>query len=159
MKKFFAFFAFVSVIAFSSCSSSGDDGDEPQTIFIQYTANGTSIQFSESEITTSTNFAQVLDITGEKLNGGQTEERIRFFMNVDPSVGTYQIDGLGPNKPYEVSYVSDMTGNMTTGMNGTLTISSIENNIIQGTFTITGGHGSPSTTVSITNGSFRARLN
>lgn len=163
MKKLLFLFALMSISLFSNCSSNSDDDpdstNEDPDVFIEYTVNGVFTSYLEAEIVVVSSSGEI-DITATKRESGATVERMLIRMTDNPSVGTHQIDGIGPDRDYQISYQSDSTTgiNNPTGTTGTFIISSIQGGYIEGTFSFTGGHvGTPP--VNVTGGRFRVLIN
>ena len=149
-------FAFLAIATFTLQSCSKDDsGDDSSATYIRFTIDNTEYDFKD--IITAESLSITLNgNNGEGIaNPGDTQ--ITIWLPLEPVVGTVEIDnGFGGiNK---VSFSSESMGFVFDfAESGSITITKISNDFIEGTFTATITSESD-TTINITNGKFKAEM-
>ena len=153
MKKSTLIFTLLIGIILSNCSSDDDSGTNNDTeTFIRFNANGTDYDFSEPAIAQSAN----VSINGNQLTGGIITENISIWLPIGFTTGTFQLTGdFGDPGDYKIFYDSQDIGiDGFAPSVGELTLSSITNDFIEGSFSFSGTDNGISITV--TNGTFRS---
>ncbi|ALM50112.1 hypothetical protein AMR72_15125 [Flavobacterium psychrophilum] len=151
MKKLLLIFIAAAVVFACSDddnSNANNGGNGSDEIFITFKANGTTYTM-EPASSTSLKFRVSAD---QGLDS--TYRDITLVMPVEYSIGAHTITDAPSNlEAYEASYSQ---GDVTIdGTNGTLTITALNEDYIEGTFNFT-GNDSDGNSFNITNGSFRA---
>ena len=145
--------AFLVLAVFASCSSDDDSSTpENQDTYIRFTANGTEYDFPTPAIAQSAN----VSINGNQSTNGVITEDISIWLPIGFTTGTFQLTG-GFSEPgdYKVFYDSvDIGIQSFAPTSGEVTISSITNDFIEGSFNFSGEQNGISITV--TNGTFRS---
>ncbi len=138
-------------VMFSSCKKSDSSPGYKMTATLASTAfNNTSFSGDNSTFTAGSGSGWVCKIS----SGGiaTTGVGIELFLYTYKGVGTYSLDGSGSS--YEIGTVS-YDGNV----RGSITITSVSSTSVSGTFYFTGqSNNSPITTVTVSNGSFTAKV-
>ena len=149
MKKFkFVLLTLFTVLTIS-CSSSDDDdnGSASDATYIKFKVNGTQLNMIEPSTITS----MTASISSSVTQGGDVRSMI-LTMPVSPSLGTHDLTSSFDLAAYGASYSN---GSETIDANsGTITITSIGAEYMQGTFSFS--EVSDGVTYNVTEGSFRA---
>ncbi|MEM6516921.1 MAG: hypothetical protein AAF688_12110 [Bacteroidota bacterium] len=149
----------ITVLSLFLClSCSDDDNDNPDNnnnntdIFVRFTANGTDYDFPDPAIAQSANTT----INGSLTENGVITESISIWFPNGFTTGTFQFTGdFGDPGDYKVFYDSvDLGIDGFAPTTGEVTISSISNGFIEGTFFFSGMDNGVS--VDVTNGTFRS---
>lgn len=144
MKK--VIFSFVMIFALFACSSDDDSSDNGDDIFITFKANGTSYTM---EPYTSKSM-EIYIAADQGLD--ETYREIQLRMPVDFSSGSHPIVDSYELEDYKASYTE---GDITIdGTSGTLHITSIDGEYIEGTFEFE-GEDEEGTIYNITEGAFK----
>lgn len=139
-------------LSFASCSSDDSSNNGESELYIKYTFNSVSYDFEPTTITS----LQKLIMGEKEINS--VYNRISLWMPTNPSLGSHEITDETPtNNNLETLHNAELwVGNDTyTATSGTIVVTEINDEYIKGTFTFTGDDGN-GTTVSVTDGSFRA---
>ena len=150
MKKIFSIFM-MAMLLLVSCSKNDDSNDNSNDdVYIKFTVNGQNYNYNPATgISLKTTF-----------NGGEGVDNTYKFINLslpnDYATGTYDIVLSDPNDltTYNAYYESVGDNIDFEADSGTITITSIGSEYVTGTFNFSGDNNG--TTVSVTNGSFRA---
>lgn len=141
------------LITVTSCSSDDDSSTpENQETYIRFTANGMDYDFPTPAIAQSTN----VSINGNQSTNGVITEDISIWLPIGFTTGTFQLTG-GFSEPgdYKIFYDSEDIGIQSFAPStGEVTISSITNDFIEGSFNFSGEQNG--TIISVTNGTFRS---
>ncbi|WP_130735941.1 hypothetical protein [Flavobacterium sp. J27] len=152
MKKVSQFFLILISLTIASCSSDDSSNNGDDALYIRYTFNNVSYDFEPTTITSLQKH-----IMGEK-EINTVYNRISLWMPTNPSLGSHEITDETPTSSnLETLHNAELwVGNDTyTATSGTIVVTEINEEYIKGTFTFTGDDGN-GTSVSVTNGSFRA---
>ncbi|KIX22061.1 hypothetical protein SY27_05170 [Flavobacterium sp. 316] len=152
MKKLSYIFLILITLSFASCSSDDSSNNGESELYIKYTFNSVSYDFEPTTITS----LQKLIMGEKEINS--VYNRISLWMPTNPSLGSHEITDETPtNNNLETLHNAELwVGNDTyTATSGTIVVTEINDEYIKGTFTFTGDDGN-GTTVSVTDGSFRA---
>lgn len=136
---------------FSGCKKSDSSPSYKMTATLASTAfNNTSFSSDSSTFTAGSGSGWVCLISSGGIS--TTGVGIKLYLYTYNGVGTYSLDGSGSN--YQVGTVS-YDGNVS----GSITITSVSSTAVSGTFYFTGeSNNSPITTVTVSNGSFTAKV-
>lgn len=156
MKKLLYIFIALFSLTFVACSSDDNSpsggNNTPDGLYLKFTADGVDYNFEPATLTSLQK--HIMGYTGTD----EDHVRLSLWMPVEPTVGTHQLTDDFPtddNLDTHYSgfyYKGDMTFDSTSG---TITISTIDDEYITGTFSFTGTD-FEGNTVAITNGSFKA---
>lgn len=131
MKKIMLLLVSVTMVTLSSCSSDGDSNTNPDT-FIKFKVDGVAYNYDPETLTSLKKL-----ITG-RVGEGATYREVSLWMPAEPTVGAHAIvdDPTSGPTTYTAIYASDFD-NSYDATSGTVTITSIDDNYIRGTFSYT----------------------
>ncbi|WP_317245662.1 DUF6252 family protein [Flavobacterium amniphilum] len=117
--------------------------------YLKFKVGGQSYNYEPQTLTSSKTLVD--GYTGN----GNTLKRISLWMPNEVTTGTYSITDTPSNlDTYNASYSSEGESIYIDGTSGTITITSVTEDYVKGTFSFSGDNGG--TTVNITNGEFKA---
>ncbi|AXT60879.1 hypothetical protein D1816_11155 [Aquimarina sp. AD10] len=128
VKPFLIIIFFLS-ITLQSCSSDDDEPIVNTSSFISYKLNDTLIEESDISVL-SNNSIKLIDIKG-------TNNSIRLWLPVELKTGTYTIVS-GETDDYTATLIDNSNNLTSVNESGTITLSSVVDNKIAGTFSFTG---------------------
>ncbi|WP_136668685.1 DUF6252 family protein [Flavobacterium sp. H122] len=148
MKKIIGLLAIFTLIL-SGCSSDGDGSDNNSSTYIKFKVNGQSYNYEPETI------VSLKTLVDGYTGNGNTLKRISLWMPNEVATGTYPItDTPSDVETYNASYSSEGESIYIDGTSGTITITSVTDDYIKGTFSFSGDN--EGATVNITNGEFKA---
>lgn len=156
MKLFrLTFYSILLSFALFSCS----DDDSPSggsDTYVRFNANGTDYDFASPSII-QVDGSTTMTINGnDALTNGTITENIQIILPANLSTGSGDVTGgiLDPGD-YKIIYTSeDLNIDRLAPTTGSINVTSISSEYIEGTFSFSGEQGG--TTVTVTNGSFRS---
>ncbi len=152
MKKIKFLIAFIALVTFTSCSSDDTISLDDQETYIRFTANGVDYEFLSIASVGSANFS----LNGSKSVDGLITENMSIWFPLGFTTGTYQLTGdyFDPGD-YKIFYDSEDIGvEGFAPSSGEVTISSISNEYIDGSFYFSGTK--DAIAITVTSGTFRA---
>ncbi len=156
LTKLFTFlFLMVIALTFTSCSEDDDSNSEDVSTFIRFTIDGTDYDFGNIIS------AESLSLTLNGNNGeGLTDPgdtQISIFLPVEPVEGTFDFQGTFDGD-HKLSFSSESLGfDFDFAEDGSITITEISDDFIEGTFTAT-ITSEDDTTINITSGTFKGEM-
>lgn len=149
MKQIFSL-AILCTMFLTGCSSDDSSNDSGGDTYIRFTVNGQNYDYNPEtlvSLTTNINGSEGVD---------DTYKYISLTLPNDYSEGTYSFVLPDPSDvdSYNAYYESEGEMIYVDANTGSITITSVDANYVSGTFSFSGDNGG--STVSITNGSFRA---
>lgn len=148
MKKIFGLLTLFTLLL-AGCSSDSGGSSEGSGTFIKFTVNGQNYNYEPETI--SSNKTLIQGYAGSDT----TLKRISLWLPNDVSTGTYSVtDTPSDLDTYNAAYSSEGESINMDATSGTITITSITEDYIVGTFSFSGDNGG--STLTITNGQFKA---
>ncbi|WP_300567919.1 hypothetical protein [Flavobacterium sp.] len=131
MKKLLLLSVSILMVTLTACSGS-DSNDDTPTTFIKFKVDGVAYNY---EVETLTSLKKL--ITG-RVGEGASYREVSLWMPVEPTVGAHTIvdDPSSADDTYTAIYAPNFD-NRYDATSGTVTITSIDDNYIKGTFSYT----------------------
>jgi hypothetical protein len=154
MKNLFYLFVIVFTVSLSSCSSDDDSSaNNDDELYVRFTLNGEQKEYIDPATITSLRKL----ILGDN-QGSNVYERISLWMPTVIEIGTFEITGdTSTDANLSTLYSADihMDEQVIEASMGTLNITLLDDEFIEGTFSFSGTN-DQGTGVTVTNGTFRA---
>lgn len=136
-----------------SCSSDSDGGSSSDELFMKFKVNGTQYNYGDDDVQTLQSLSTNVMVLGDDSDNFTT---LSLWMPNNKTTGAHPIvdDLANLETTYQAHYGNaDLSVD---GTSGTMNITSITTEFIEGTFNFTGTDAETGDTYNVTEGSFRA---
>jgi len=149
MKKLLLLFVSTLMVTLTACSSDDSNNNNPNEPFMKFTVGGQEYNYTPETLTSDKKL-----ITA-RVGEGDTYREVSLWMPVEPTVGTHNIvdDPTSADDTYTAIYAPNFD-NSFDAFSGTVTITSIDDDFIRGTFAFQADN--EGTPISVSSGEFLA---